>query len=313
MPIFRSPQGIGRGEIAESRVEVPFFAAFMVLCAVSLLVVHVYTQNYSLTLALAVSMIVFGATVVRVELGVAILVIAMLLSPEIDFGSELSGKHELNVRYDDVLISVIFLGVLVKAAFEGRRTLWRPSPINAGIALYSLIAVISTLLAVRANLPAWDKRTAVFVMLKMAEFYMIFFLVGSAVRDAREMRRQLVLFFVVAMIVCGYCMTSVGSVRRLGTPFEARIGTQHPRRLPDRRHVRLGGVADAGPQAEHEVPSDSGDRRRLHPVPLYLIAGIVHCASRGGSCLSALWRERPTSWAPSSSYWSYLRFSCRPM
>lgn len=222
MAFWRSSEGIGRGETAESRVEVPFFAGFMLFCAVALLVVHTYIGNSGITLALAISMFVFGVTVVRVDFGVAILVFSMLLSPEIDFGTEFSGRHELNVRYDDLLIIVIFLGVLVKLAFEGRAQFWRPSPINAGIIAYYLICIISTLLALRANLPAWDKRTAFFVMLKMLEFYMIFFLVGNAVRTMGDLRRQLTLFFLVAAIVCGFCLMTMGKVERVGTPFEAQ-------------------------------------------------------------------------------------------
>ena len=223
MPLFRSePRGIGRGEVAESRVEVPFFAAFMALCALVLLVVHTYLQNDALTIALAVSMFVFGLTVVRVELGVAILAISMLLSPEVDFGSSISGEHSLEMRYDDILIMVIFLGVLVRSAFERRQSLWRPSPVNLGIALYMLICFVSTLLALRANLLAWDKRSAFFVILKMIEFYMIFFMVGNAVHNLREVRFQLRVFFLVALVVCAYCLFTMNTQQRVGTPFEAR-------------------------------------------------------------------------------------------
>ena len=217
-----SQRGIGRGEIAESRVEVPFIAAFMVICAAALLVIHSRYESGSVTIALAVSMIVFGVTVVRVDLGVYILVAAMLLSPEIDFGTESTGERNLNVRYDDVLIIVIFLGVLVKLAFEGKQHFWRPSPINSGIVSYYFICIVSTLFALRMNLASWDRTDAFFVLLKMAEFYMVFFLVGSAIRDLNDVRRQLTFFFVVALIVCGYCMATVGRVERIGTPFEAQ-------------------------------------------------------------------------------------------
>jgi len=222
MAFWRSTQGIGRGEIAESRIEAPFIAAFMVLCALLLLLVHTFVGNSGVTIALAVSMIVFGLTVVRVDMGVAILLFSMLLSPEIDFGTEMSGRHELNIRYDDILIIVIFLGTLVKIAFEGRQTFWRQSPINAGIVTYFMICIISTLLALRANLPAWDRRAAFFVMLKMVEFYMIFYLVGNAVRGQRDLRKQLTLFFFVALVVCVYCFFMMGKVERIGTPFEAQ-------------------------------------------------------------------------------------------
>jgi len=222
MGFFRSPQGIGRGETAESRVEFPFFVAFMLFSAVVLLVVHTMVRNDTITAALAISMLLFGVTLVRVDIGVAVLVIAMLLSPEVTFGSEMSGEHELNVRYSDILIIVIFMGVLVKQAFEGQAAFWRSCPINAGIVAYYSVCIISTLLALRANLPAWDRKSAFFVMMKMAEFYMVFFLIGTAMRDLKDIRKQLRLYFVVLMLVCGFCAWTVGSVARVGTPFEAQ-------------------------------------------------------------------------------------------
>ncbi|HEO70407.1 MAG TPA: hypothetical protein ENN80_04030, partial [Candidatus Hydrogenedentes bacterium] len=220
MALFRSERSIGRGEVAESRIEMPFIAMFMMACAVVLLAAHLYFANQTVTIALAVSFVVFGTTVVRVEFGVYVLVIAMLLSPEISAGHEYSGERPLNIRYDDLLIPVVFVGVLVKLAFEGRATLWLPSPINKGIAAYWLVCIVSTLLAVRANLPAWDRRTAFFVFLKMTEFYMVFVLVGNAVRTRNDVRRQLTLFFVVAAIVCVYGIYTMGDEARVSAPFE---------------------------------------------------------------------------------------------
>lgn len=220
MALFRSERGIGRGEIAESRLEFPIFAMLMLLCCVGLLVVHFYLGNQSVTLALAISLLVFGATVVRVEFGVCVLVVAMLLSPEIDAGNELSGERNLNLRYDDVLILVIFLGVMVKLAFEGQLRLWQPSPVNAGIVAYFSVCIISTLLALERNLGAWDRRTAFFTMLKMLEYYMIFFLVGHAVRNLKSVRRQMALFFVVALIVSVYGIYTIGTTPRVGAPLE---------------------------------------------------------------------------------------------
>lgn len=226
----RSERGIGRGETAESRIEAPFFAAFMILCAVLLFVFHVYIQNNSLTIAAAVTMIAFGATVIRVDIGISILVVAMLLSPEIEAGSVgASGERSVNLRYDDILIIVIFLGVLVKLAFEGRATLWKPNPINVGIFIYYLICIISTLDAWRISVPAWDRRVAFFVMLKMLEFYMIFFMVGLAMNDRRDIRRQLALFFIVALIVSLFGIFSIGTLKRVSAPFE--VGGTEPNTL----------------------------------------------------------------------------------
>lgn len=221
MALFRSERGIGRGEVAESRIEAPFFAAFMVFCALGLFLFHSYVRSPQLTIALGVSMIVFGVTVVRVELGVYILVIAMLFSPEIQGEVVGHSARVTQIRYDDILVVVIFAGVLIKCAFERRRSLWRPSPINAGIAAYYGLCLLSTVMALRYSLPAWDRHAAFFVLMKMAEFYMIFFLIGSAVRTTRDVHRQLRMFIIVALVLCGYCAMQIGGSERMSAPFDA--------------------------------------------------------------------------------------------
>lgn len=220
MALFRSQRGIGRGEIAESRVEAPIFAVMMVAASLGLLCQHWYLGNTNVTIALAISMVVFGVTVIRVDFGVYILIVAMLLSPEIETGNTYSGEHSLNLRYDDVLILVIFLGVMTRLSFEGRLVLWQPSPINIGIVAYYSICILSSIFALERGLGAWDERTAFFVLLKMLEYYLVFWLVGHAVRSREDMRHQLTLFFLVALVVSAYAIYTIGTEPRVSAPFE---------------------------------------------------------------------------------------------
>ncbi len=219
----RHPEyGIGRGEIAESHIEAPVFAFFAVACAAALFLVHFLFQNDTVTIALAVSLLVFGVTLVRVEYGLFLLLVAMLLSPELEAGSV--GAHDergVNLRYDDVLIIVIFLGVVVKHAFEGKALLWRPNPINAGIFAYYSVCIISTLLALRIAVPAWDRDVAFFILLKMFEYYLIFFMVSMSITSMKAVEHQLVVFFAVSLIVCVYGIISIGTLPRVSAPFEA--------------------------------------------------------------------------------------------
>lgn len=220
MSFFRSERGIGRGETAESRIEAPIFAVFMLFASLALFAQHLVFANISVTTALTISLLVFGVTVVRVEFGLYILTIAMLLSPEIDATGDATREVRLNLRYDDILIIVIFVGVMVKLAFEGRMSLWRPSPINYGISFYYSVCLFSSLLALKHALPAWDRRTAFFVLLKMLQYYLVFWLVGHAVRTREDVRKLLVLFFSVALIVAIYAITTIGVMPRVSAPFE---------------------------------------------------------------------------------------------
>jgi O-antigen ligase len=178
-------------------------------------------QNQQYTIAAAVSMLVFGVTLARVDFGIYILVIAMLLSPEIQAGAV--GAHnerDVKFRYDDILIIVVFFGVLIKATFERRARLLLPSPVNAGILAYFAVCIVSIGLALRRNVEAWDPDVAAFVTLKMIEFYMVFFMVGMAINSRREIRSQLVVFFAVALAVSAFGIYSIGTLDRVSAPFE---------------------------------------------------------------------------------------------
>ncbi len=212
---------IGRGEVAESRVEAPFFVALMLVCGLLLICAHLYWRNPEVTLALSFTMTVFAITALRVSFGVYVLVLGMLLSPEITAGAVGSKDHALNMRYNDVLILAIFMGVFVHVAWKGRMRFWIPSPINSGILVYFGICILSTLLALRRGLPYFDEITAFFVLVKMVEYYLIFFLVGNAVSSKATMRRLLILFFMTALFVAIYGIGQVGKTDRVGTPFES--------------------------------------------------------------------------------------------
>lgn len=194
----------------------------MLVSAVGLLVLHTVFQNLTITVAVGASLLIFGLTILRVELGVFFLIVAMLLSPEIEAGKVGMGNRVLNLRYNDGLIIVVFVGVLVKIAFEGRRSLWLPSPINPGIGIYYGVCLLSTMYAYRASIPLFDKKEALFTMLKMAEFYMIFVLVGNAIRNVKQLRQQLSVFFIVAMIVSLFALYTrfISGMDRVSAPFE---------------------------------------------------------------------------------------------
>lgn len=228
MPLFsRSEYQIGRGEVPESRVEAPLFAALIVVGALVVVGVHLRYHNPQITVALAITFFVFGLTLIRVEFGVFILLLAMLLSPEISVGQAgRSTLRTINLRYEDLLIPVISLGVLLKQAWEGRASLWRPNPILPAIVAYALICILSTCMAYYRSLPYWDQRTAFFVMLKMAQFYLIFVFVSTALRDMRQIRTQLIAFFAVALFICVYGLYTKETVGRVSAPLE--VGGTEP-------------------------------------------------------------------------------------
>jgi hypothetical protein len=221
MPFFGNTEyQIGRGEVAESRVELPLFAAFLFVCAILVFAVQLYFHNIALSTALAISLMVMGVTILRVDLGVYILVASMLLSPEITLQASGSKMHDVNVRYDDILIITIFLGVMVRVAWEGRNQWWRPSAINVGIVLYLIVCVLSTARAHYLDLGRFDRMTSLFVLLKMLQYFLIFWLVGNAMKRREDIRNQVILFLLVAVIMSAATAMQIGQVGRVSSPFE---------------------------------------------------------------------------------------------
>lgn len=221
---------IGRGQAAEGQIDLPLFALFCILCGVIILGVQYYFENTAYTIAAAVSVFFFVITFLRVEWGIYILTIAMMLAPEVTTGGFGRGyQRTFNIRYDDILIVIIFLGVLLKTAYQGQARIWRPNPINIGIIAYYSVCLISTLLAFRLSLPAWDYRTGIFVLIKMLEFYLVFWTVSVAIDSRKQIRKQLIVFFTVSMAVAGYGIYSIGALNRVSAPFE--VGGTEPNTL----------------------------------------------------------------------------------
>ena len=62
---------------------------------------------------------------------------------------------------------------------------------------------------------------AFFIILKMLEFYLVFFMVSLVINNTKALQRQLILFFAVSIIVCIYAIISIGTLDRVSAPFES--------------------------------------------------------------------------------------------
>ena len=49
----QTPRGIGRGEVADGQIEAPIFMLLMAVAAVVISGIHLYYQNFSLTIAVS--------------------------------------------------------------------------------------------------------------------------------------------------------------------------------------------------------------------------------------------------------------------
>lgn len=152
------------------------------------------------------------------------LIFSMLLSPEIGVGA-VSGKAVV-VRYDDVLLILIFLVWLIRTALIKREPFLIKTPIQLPLLLYTSVYVISTLLGIIGGRLNWEK--AFFYVLKYIEYYMMYFMIVNMLKEEKDYYRYIKYMFYVLLIVIAYSYyyyaNATGDLVRTTAPFEAPLG-----------------------------------------------------------------------------------------
>jgi len=87
--------------------------------------------SYKVPIVLASSALIFVVTLVNTDMGLAVLIFSMLLSPELMVG-EVSGR-DIVIRFEDLLLIVITLAWLAKTAINKGLALFIKTPLNKAI------------------------------------------------------------------------------------------------------------------------------------------------------------------------------------
>ena len=122
-----------------------------------------------------------------------LLIIAMLLSPEIDLGG-LSKQQDITIRIEDLLIIVFMLGWLARIAVTKGLTFIRRMPLNRFILFYSIIFVLATLKGMIMGNVSPVK--GLFFMFKYIEYFIIFYLASSIIQSEKQVWNFLKIFLV---------------------------------------------------------------------------------------------------------------------
>jgi O-antigen ligase len=140
----------------------------------------------------------------------------MLFSPQVIGGQ--TAAREITFRMDDLLLFVIVLTWLVRAALYKELTVFRLTPLHTPIALFMSISLLATLLGmVSGNVSA---ASGLFFNLKVFEYFIIFFMVVNNVKDEKEIKTFVILILLVALFVNFYALYQVPSGERVSAPFE---------------------------------------------------------------------------------------------
>lgn len=160
--------------------------------------------------------------------GLGMLVFSMLLSPEIGLGGGLSGGDRgVVIRYDDLLLAVVFFSWLARMAIVKTKPFLFHTPVHLPIFFYTLICVFSTGLGILRG----DVRfqTSFFYVLKYVEYFLLYFMTVNVIESREDVKRYLVYGLITAALVTAYAYwyyAASGFAVRTTAPFEAPIGQE---------------------------------------------------------------------------------------
>jgi len=169
---------------------------------------------------LAVAVAMFFLTVLKPNVAMAILIAAMLLSPEVVLAS-VPGR-DVKIRIEDLLVVVMGLGWVARSAVYKGSDIIPRTPVNAWIGLYCICFIISTFQGIVGG--GVHPLKAVFYVLKYLEYYIIFFMVVGLAHVRSQQRMYLLVFFLTFLVVDAYAVSQIGHVQRVSAPFEGAGG-----------------------------------------------------------------------------------------
>ncbi len=138
-----------------------------------------------------------GLSLLDMRIAVGFLVMSMLLSPEIPIAGV--PRRAVVIRFDDLLLIIIFISWLAKQAVNKKLPLLKASPINKYIFYYVAACFLFTGKGIlMGNV---DYRQAVFYLLKYLEYFMIFWMTYNVINKKEDINIILKFFLITAVII----------------------------------------------------------------------------------------------------------------
>lgn len=149
------------------------------------------------------------------------IILSMLLSPEIGFGPSAGGRP-VTIRLEDVLLLMVGMAWLAKAAYYKELGLLRKNPLSRPIGAYALAAIVAT--AMSAWWGPFDGIKALLFLAKYLEYFILYFLVLNVVESRRDIERYLAAALITCFIVSLVGIAQIPAGNRVSAPFEGEVG-----------------------------------------------------------------------------------------
>jgi hypothetical protein len=173
------------------------------------------------TLLLILGFFFFFLCFVSMKLGLILMALSMLFSPEFEIGS--TGWKSIAIRIEDILIVILVLAWLARIAVRRESRLFIYSPLNRPILLLLGLSIFSTLWGFAKG--RVSSVTSILYLLKTMEYFVIFFLVVNYVQSERPIKLFLFFSLLTVSFIGLYTLPQVPSVQiftthRITAPFE---------------------------------------------------------------------------------------------
>ncbi|MBW6486911.1 MAG: hypothetical protein K0B01_12260, partial [Syntrophobacterales bacterium] len=180
------------------------------------------TMVVAVTLGLVLAVVSFFNT----ELALYVLIAAMLLGPQFTAGgAELvpgRGRGGVTLRFDDFLLVVIGLSWFFKTALNKELGLFPGTRLNRAIGYYFAVCLVATLTGYMFG--RVRGLTGIFFVLKYFEYFIVFFMAVSQIREKRQVERFLAALLIVCFIVSLVAIYQIPAGGRVSAPFEGPEG-----------------------------------------------------------------------------------------
>jgi hypothetical protein len=168
--------------------------------------------------------LIFFASLLKLEFGIGAILLSMLLSPEIPIAH--TQVRTVTLRLEDLMIIVVGLAFIGRSALHLGKRRFVPTRLFAPIMLYLAFLFLTTLRG--SFLGLVDFTSSIMYLGKLLEFFLFFFLTVQYVDNLRKVKVLLVVALCTALILAFYNFLQIPTVEiftthRITAPFEGSV------------------------------------------------------------------------------------------
>jgi len=196
------------------RTKAPLYIFILIAgLAVSFLAVR---ERFSIqAVGLLIFLLIFLPTIINPGIGLVIMIVSMIYSPEIIMGKTMA--REIAIRAEDILLMVIIFAWFIKTSFTKDIRSAFKTEITTPFLLYIAACVLSTLFAIIFS--EIDIKQSFFSIVKYLEYFLLFVMVKDILKDIRQSKLFVAVFLLVALLAATHSNIYIKKQLEMKTGF----------------------------------------------------------------------------------------------